>query len=174
MKGNDKPSVSAHLTAILLLPFNVAILIPSLLLLFLNYNVAWGMEMPFNILFLLIGAISLISGLAIVISAISQFSKKGKGTLAPWQPPRNLVVEGIYRHTRNPMISGVVLILLGEAIILGSWPLLIWFILFSVVNYLYFIFREEPKLEKKFGADYLEYKKNVPRLFPRRKPWKTS
>ncbi|AXF56036.1 methyltransferase family protein [Salicibibacter kimchii] len=169
--GKKEPSVRSHLTSILLLPFTVTVIIPLLLLIFLKYNVAWGIDLPFSILILLIGLSFLILGLVIVISAIRQFSKRGKGTLAPWNPPQKLVVNGVYRYTRNPMISGVVLILLGEVIILGSLPLLFWFILFSVVNYIYFIIGEEPELEKKFGEDYIEYKNNVPRLLPRKKPW---
>jgi protein-S-isoprenylcysteine O-methyltransferase Ste14 len=169
--GKKKPSASPHLISIPLLPFNVTVIIPTLLLLFLNYNVAWGTDLPFSLWVLFLGFSVLILGFVIVISAIHQFSQKGKGTLAPWQPPQKLVVSGVYRYTRNPMISGVVLVLLGEVIILGSWAILFWFILFTVVNYIYFIIGEEPELEKRFGQDYIEYKKNVPRLLPRRKPW---
>ncbi|MFC5711948.1 methyltransferase family protein [Thalassorhabdus alkalitolerans] len=86
-------------------------------------------------------------------------------------PPRKLVVSGPYQYTRNPMISGVVFILLGEVIIFGSIFLLVWFLFFTIVNYTYFIVGEEPKLQKQFGEDYGEYKRNVPRLFPRRTPW---
>lgn len=169
--SKDKPSFGSHLVSVLLLPFNVTVVIPILLLLLSNDNILWGVEHPFNILLLLLGFLCLSLGLVIVIAAIRQFSKRGKGTLAPWQPPQKLVVSGVYRYTRNPMISGVILILLAEVIVLGSWPILLWFILFSVGNYLYFIIREEPELEKKFGKDYLEYKKNVPRFLPRRRPW---
>lgn len=169
--GNKKPSLIAHLISVLLLPFNVTVIIPTLLLWFFNYNVVWAFDLPFSMLILLIGLCVFIFGLVLVISSIRQFSKRGKGTLAPWHPPQKLVVSGIYRYTRNPMISGVVLVLLGEVIILGSVPMVFWLILFAGVNYLYFIIGEEPELEKRFGEDYIEYKKNVPRLLPRIKPW---
>jgi len=58
----------------------------------------------------------------------------GKGTLAPWNPTQKLVVQGVYRHVRNPMISGVCFFLLGEAMVAASWPLLSWFIVFALGN----------------------------------------
>ncbi len=61
--------------------------------------------------------------------------------------------------------------LLGEVIIFGSFLLLIWFIYFSIANNIHIIKREEPHLEEKFGEDYMEYKRNVPRVFPRITPW---
>lgn len=130
------------------------------------------MAFPFHVIFFILGTGMFMIGLMIVAAAIRQFIKRGKGTLAPWNPPKKLVVSGVYRYTRNPMISGVALILLGESLLFGSWLLFVWFILFAAVNYIYFIVGEEPVLEKKFGADYLEYKKHVPRLIPRRTPWK--
>ncbi|WP_198153574.1 isoprenylcysteine carboxylmethyltransferase family protein [Thalassobacillus sp. C254] len=157
--------------SILLLPLNVTVIIPALLLFFFHNSVGWGVEPPITILVVLIGAIIMILGLLLVILTIFQFATKGKGTLAPWDPPRKLVVSGPYQYTRNPMISGVVFILLGEVIIFGSIFLLVWFLFFTIVNYTYFIVGEEPKLQKQFGEDYGEYKRNVPRLFPRRTPW---
>ena len=68
----------------------------------------------------------------------------GKGTLAPWDATTKLVTEGIYGHTRNPMISGVLVTLLGESILFGSIDILIWFIAFFIGNTLYFRFSEEP------------------------------
>ncbi len=72
------------------------------------------------------------------------------------------------------MISGVVLILLGETVVFGSYPLIGWFVLFTTINYTYFIVGEEPLLTKKFGEEYKEYKRNVPRLIPRKTPWKPN
>jgi protein-S-isoprenylcysteine O-methyltransferase Ste14 len=84
---------------------------------------------------------------------------------------RKLVVEGPYRHVRNPMITGVMSILLGEAVGLGSPPLLIWFALFFTVNAVYMPLVEEPGLARRFGDDYAVYKRNVPRWLPRPRPW---
>ena len=164
-------SVLAHLVSILALPFNVTVLIPLLLLMFFDYRFLWGLSLPYTIILLMLGTISIIVGLGMLISTIAQFATRGKGTLAPWNPPQRLVITGLYRYTRNPMISGVVFVLIGEVVVAGSWLLLIWLLLFATVNYIYFIVAEEPALEKKFGPDYVEYKKNVPRVFPRRKPW---
>ena len=91
----------------------------------------------------------------------------GKGTLAPWNPTQTLVVQGGYRHIRNPMISGVMFILLGESVVAASVPLLIWFAIFVAVNVVYILMMEEPGLMKRFGEEYLAYKRNVPRWGPR-------
>ncbi|WP_198508933.1 methyltransferase family protein [Bacillus sp. FJAT-44742] len=87
----------------------------------------------------MIGTIIMILGLLLVTLTIFQFATKGKGTLAPWDPPRKLVVSGAYQYTRNPMISGVVFILLGEVIIFGSVALFLWFLFFTIVNYTYLL-----------------------------------
>jgi len=62
--------------------------------------------------------------------------------------------------------------LLGESLLFHSKNIFTWFVLFFIINYVYFILSEEPGLEKRFGAEYLEYKRNVPRWIPRLKPWK--
>jgi protein-S-isoprenylcysteine O-methyltransferase Ste14 len=81
------------------------------------------------------------------------------------------VVRGPYRHVRNPMISGVLFILAGEALVLGSLPLLIWFLAFFAANSVWMPLIEEPGLERRFGEEYIEYKREVPRWLPRLKPW---
>ncbi|MGF7117153.1 methyltransferase family protein [Methanobacterium oryzae] len=111
-------------------------------------------------------------GLLFVSYTNKSFLKIGKGTLAPWDPPKKLVIGGAYRHVRNPMISGVLMIVLGEALIFASIELFLLFILFFIVNHIYFVYSEEPGLIKRFGRDYIEYKKNVPRWIPRLTPWK--
>jgi protein-S-isoprenylcysteine O-methyltransferase Ste14 len=103
--------------------------------------------------------------------ALPIFMTVGKGTLAPWNPPQRLVVQGVYRHVRNPMISGVMFILLGEVFLSASSSLLVWFFIFVAVNLVYISLAEEPGLEKRFGEDYLAYKMNVPRWIPRARPW---
>ena len=94
-----------------------------------------------------------------------------EATLAPWNPPQKLVVRGVYRHVRNPMITGALCILLGEAIFFGSWWLLGWFGFALVLNLFYIPLFEEPGLARRFGEDYLLYKRNVPRWIPRLTPW---
>ena len=99
------------------------------------------------------------------------FANIGKGTLAPWAPAQHLVVVGIYRYMRNPMITGVLLSLLGEAIILSNYAVFLWFLFFFIGNHIYFIKSEEPDLLKRFGPEYVEYFENVPRWLPRSTPW---
>ena len=96
---------------------------------------------------------------------------EGKGTLAPWDPPRRLVVRGPYAYVRNPMISGVVFVLFGEALLLLSRPHLEWALLFLLINAVYIPLLEEPLLRERFGDEYREYSRHVPRLMPRLTPW---
>jgi protein-S-isoprenylcysteine O-methyltransferase Ste14 len=95
----------------------------------------------------------------------------GEGTIAPWDPPQRLVVRGVYRHVRNPMITGLCLVLLGEALLAASLPLLGLFAFGVIINVIYIPLSEEPGLARRFGDDYLTYKRNVPRWIPRLKPW---
>ena len=102
----------------------------------------------------------------------SLFVTIGKGTPAPWDPPKKLVVRGPYRHVRNPMITSVLFMLLGEALFLQSWPIGWWGLFFFAANSVYFPLSEEKGLERRFGEDYLAYKANVPRWLPRFTPWR--
>jgi protein-S-isoprenylcysteine O-methyltransferase Ste14 len=113
------------------------------------------------------GMIFIVVGFTLFCWCVSLFVRVGKGTLAPWDPTRNLVVIGPYRFIRNPMISGVALMLFGQALFWGSWRLGIWAFLFVIINHIYFVFFEEPGLEKRFGENYHLYKVNVPRWIPR-------
>jgi protein-S-isoprenylcysteine O-methyltransferase Ste14 len=70
------------------------------------------------------------------------------------------------------MILSVIIMVIGEAMLFESFWIALLAILFFVINTIYFIFSEEPGLEKRFGAEYSEYKKNVPRWVPRLRPWK--
>jgi len=102
------------------------------------------------------------------------FTKYGEGTPAPWDPPRKLVIIGPYRYVRNPMITGVLLVLLAEALLFGSWLIAGWMLLFLLGNVIYFPFVEEKGLEKRFGDEYLKYKARVPRWIPRLTPWEKA
>jgi protein-S-isoprenylcysteine O-methyltransferase Ste14 len=96
----------------------------------------------------------------------------GKGTIMPWDPSHRLVVAGIYQYVRNPMILSVIMIVAGEALLFASIWLGLVALIFFAINHVYFILSEEPGLEKRFGEEYMEYKKNVPRWIPRLRPWK--
>jgi protein-S-isoprenylcysteine O-methyltransferase Ste14 len=119
----------------------------------------------------LLGLLLIGLGHVLMVATIRLFMTVGQGTLAPWNPTQRLVVQGVYRHVRNPMISGVFFVLLGEAILGASLPLLGWFILFVIANVIYIPLAEEPGLVKRFGAEYEEYRRNVPRWIPRLMPW---
>jgi protein-S-isoprenylcysteine O-methyltransferase Ste14 len=110
-------------------------------------------------------------GIHLMILTIRMFIRIGKGTLAPWDPTRNLITGSLYGYVRNPMILGVFTVLLGEAVLFTSLHIGLWALAFFVINTVYFISSEEPGLEKRFGQEYLEYKSNVPRWVPRVRPW---
>jgi protein-S-isoprenylcysteine O-methyltransferase Ste14 len=119
----------------------------------------------------LLGAVLVVLGVVLVAWTVALFARIGHGTLAPWDPTARLVVSGPYRHVRNPMISGVLSIVLGEAALFASTALLVWFAAVFAVNAVYFPLVEEPGLRKRFGAEYDAYRANVPRWLPRLRPW---
>ena len=151
-----------QLRAILLLPGMVTVVIPATIIYFT------GISQPRSIV---IGSFFILVGLALMILTNRLFTTVGHGTLAPWNPPQKLVVRGVYQHVRNPMITGALCILLGEAIFFGSWWLLGWCGFAVLVNVIYIPLSEEPGLVRRFGDDYLQYMQNVPRWIPRLTPW---
>ena len=116
-----------------------------------------------------IGAVLVVTGLALVTWTVALFAGVGRGTLAPWDPTSKLIVRGPYRYVRNPMITGVATMLAGEALFFRSWGIAIETAVFVVVNAVYFPLVEEPGLRRRFGPEYDEYRARVPRWVPR--PW---
>ncbi len=161
-----------HLRAILTLPVVVTIIIPAvLLILFGGPKIGWALTSPFNLIPILGGLLLIGLGLFLLITTISMFARFGEGTLAPWDAPQKLVVRGVYRHVRNPMHTGVFVMLFGEGLLLGS-PAILFFATGAVILHLFYIpLSEEKGLEQRFGEDYLIYKQHVPRWIPRLKPW---
>jgi protein-S-isoprenylcysteine O-methyltransferase Ste14 len=104
-----------------------------------------------------------LSGLVVLLSCVWHFAVAGRGTLATIDPPRHLVVTGLYRFTRNPMYNGVLAVLLGEAWLFSSSAVLAYsagiFVCFHLVVVLY----EERTLKSRFGDSYLRYRRAVPR-----------
>ena len=161
-----------QLRAVLLLPGMVAGLIPLMLLRGSNaIQLGWGLPSPWHLLPIAGGLVCIGAGLRLLITTIVLFATRGHGTLAPWNPPAHLVVQGIYRRVRNPMITGVLSMLLGESLVFGSRSLLIWFLLVLGVNLTYLPLVEEPSLVRRFGDQYRLYRAHVPRWIPRRHPW---
>ncbi|KPK25183.1 MAG: hypothetical protein AMJ61_12665 [Desulfobacterales bacterium SG8_35_2] len=159
------------LKPILILPGTVLIFVPVLIL-FTTHNTGFRFTLmgPDRLLFWP-ALIAAVIGLGLAFWTVTLFTTFGKGTPAPWDPPQKLVIRGPYRYVRNPMITGVLFMLLAESLLLQSWPVFLWLIIFYVLNKIYFPLFEEKSLKKRFGTDYLEYKKHVPRWIPRLKPW---
>lgn len=161
-----------HLLAILLLPFMVVVVIPRWLMRgWAPSDTHWAVDTPVELVGHIAGALIFLAGFLLFAWCVSLFARVGEGTLAPWDPARRLVAVGPYRYVRNPMISGVVTMLIGEAVLQGSRVLAIWAATFVFFNYVFFLIFEEPDLERRFGEDYRRYKANVPRWIPRRTPW---
>ncbi len=168
--AGDLVTLLRHALAVVVCPFTVAVLVPVWLarrggLMPALAGSAAGLAMQAA------GLALLAAGLALFVTSLRRFATEGHGTLAPWDPPRDLVVRGPYRYVRNPMISGVVLVLFGEALVLLSRPHLMWAFVFLGINALSIPLIEEPQLANRFGSDYEEYCRHVPRLVPRLRPW---
>ena len=120
-----------------------------------------------NIVQLILGIVLLVFGLFLAIWTMVLFAKIGKGTLAPWAATKHLIIEGPYRIVRNPMITGVLLVLTAEALILSSIYIFYWMVLFFIINCVYFKLFEEKQLVRNFGDEYIAYRKSVPMWFPK-------
>jgi len=142
-----------------LLPGTVTIVVPAVILLTGDGPVFrwWGV---------VVGVPLIAVGLVLWAWTVRLFARIGEGTLAPWDPTQHLVAEGPYRVVRNPMITAVLAVLLGEAALFGSLALLIWAAGFFVANHAWFLVYEEPGLEERFGEEYRAYKAEVPRWLP--------
>ena len=160
-----------HVRAIGLLPGFGAGAVPALILALTEFDVGWGLDGALAAVTVLAGAVLAGAGLALVYRTISLFAHEGGGTLAPWDPTRKLVVRGPYRFVRNPMITGVLTVLLGEASLFGSPWILAWAAVFLTMNAIWFPLVEEPGLHRRFGDEYEAYSRSVPRWIPRRAPW---
>ncbi|AFD07181.1 hypothetical protein Solca_2127 [Solitalea canadensis DSM 3403] len=160
-----QPSIIKHIRDILILPFTMTVIIP-----YLCYDKTQMLFIA-NPFFIVLGVLFLLTGLSLFIWTVYLFRTFGKGTLAPWTPTQTLVIKGPYKYCRNPMITGVFFILLGETLTLNSVNLLIFAAIFFIINTIYFILKEEPDLKERFGGDYQKYKEHVPRWIPRLKPY---
>lgn len=159
-----------HLVSIAVLPFMVTVIVPWWLMSSAGLAAARPRGAA-EIALATLGLILLVVGLLLFMASLQRFVTEGKGTLAPWDPPRKFVVSGPYRFVRNPMISGVVLILFGEAALMRSGLLATWALLFLGGNLAVIPLVEEPMLRQRFGASYEEYCRHVGRLVPRLTPW---
>ena len=151
----------AWLKAILLLPFNVTVIIPILLLWYTDYQ--WCIPAKSQII---LGVILFCGGLGLFIKTTLLFHKVGQGTLSPLAPPKRLIIQGPYKIIRNPMLLGILFILLSEALLFSSCCIFIYTLIFFLINCIYFKTVEEKMLIKRFGQDYIAYRNSVPMWLP--------
>jgi protein-S-isoprenylcysteine O-methyltransferase Ste14 len=139
------------LVAFLALPGVVAFLVPLFLL------------APRSRMFDMVGLLPLALGVVLLLWTVRDFYVAGRGTLAPWVPPEELVVVGLYRVSRNPMYIAVVLVLAGWAIGFHSRDLAIYAVVVAVCFHLRVVFGEEPWLARTHREKWSRYKEHVPR-----------
>jgi protein-S-isoprenylcysteine O-methyltransferase Ste14 len=142
------------LFAFIALPGMVAILVPAL--------IAMG-RLKAGGAFHAVGLLPLGVGFVLLLWCVRDFYVAGRGTLAPWAPPRQLVTTGLYRFSRNPMYVAVATMLGGWALSFASTTLLIYAVLVIVAFHLRVVFGEEPWLARTHGAAWEEYRASVPR-----------
>jgi protein-S-isoprenylcysteine O-methyltransferase Ste14 len=139
----------------------VLLYVPACLIAWSGINRPAGIEIP-QIAGLVIGAV----GAALALWCILTFASLGKGTPAPFDPPRRLVIQGPYRFVRNPMYIGAGLALGGAALFYESLSLLGYMVVFFLVAHLFVVWYEEPTLRRTFGQDYDTYTRQIRRWWP--------
>lgn len=114
-----------------------------------------------------LGLVLVAAGALLLGACIWEFARRGRGTLAPVDPPRELVVQGLYRYVRNPMYLSVSLIVFGEVLLTRSGALFVYWVIWFVAVNLFVMFYEEPTLRRRFGDSYEHYTRRVGRWLPR-------
>ena len=114
------------------------------------------------------GMIMVTIGTAIALWCVFTFVFIGKGTPAPFDPPRKLVIRGPYRFVRNPMYIGAGMTLAGAALYYESLSIFFYTCLFFLITHLFVVLYEEPTLRRTFGAEYEAYCRRVRRWLPRK------
>jgi protein-S-isoprenylcysteine O-methyltransferase Ste14 len=163
--------VLRHVRAIVALPGTVTVFVPAVIVACAGARSAQDLPSWATVALVAMGCVLLGIGLALMTWTITLFARLGRGTLAPWDPPGTLVVRGPYRHVRNPMISGVTMVLLAESLLFRSLLLLIWCAAFAALNAIYIPLSEEPGLAARFGVDFDVYRRHVRRWLPRLRSW---
>jgi protein-S-isoprenylcysteine O-methyltransferase Ste14 len=165
-----------HVLAFLLAPVTMTLVIPALIVVSADVRPS-GLSSPVGVVLAIAGGLLIAGGLGLLIWTVVLFDRVGKGTLGVGKvlgEPVNLVVRGPFRHVRNPMITGVLCILLGEAAVASSGWLLLWFAIFFAVQATSIRLWEEPHLTRRFGDEYLSYRRHVPRWIPRISAWQPT
>jgi protein-S-isoprenylcysteine O-methyltransferase Ste14 len=118
------------------------------------------------------GVLLIVVGAAILLECFFRFAWMGFGTPAPIAPTRRLIVTGLYRHVRNPMYVAVFALIAGQALLIGSLPLLAYGAAVWAAFHLFVLLYEEPTLRRQFPADYAAFVRAVPRWLPRLRAWR--
>jgi protein-S-isoprenylcysteine O-methyltransferase Ste14 len=116
--------------------------------------------------FKLAGWVPIALGMAVLVWCWAGFVAEGRGTPAPYDPPKQLVTGQLYRWVRNPMYVGLVIVLLGESVAFQSLALLVYAGVVWLACHLFVVLYEEPALHRSFGAAYDAYRGQVPRWLP--------
>jgi protein-S-isoprenylcysteine O-methyltransferase Ste14 len=163
-------TLARHLFAIAVLRFTLVVVVPCLIAGRFGVAMALGNSAGANVHG--VGAAAIGLGLLLAAASVWRFATEGNGAFAPWDPPRRFVTRGPCRHVRNPMISGVVLILFGEAIVMRSAPHGAWAVFLAILNLVHVPIVEESRLERRFGESYRDYCRQVRRFIPSPRPWR--
>jgi protein-S-isoprenylcysteine O-methyltransferase Ste14 len=118
-----------------------------------------------------LGWLLVLAAAAVLVHAFVAFVWHGRGTPAPAAPTARLVVQGAYRHVRNPMYVAVVALVLGQVLLFASWGLFAYLVVIGIVQDAFVRSYEEPTLREAYGPPYDEFCANVPRWLPRVTPW---
>ena len=145
------------LIAFLLLPCVVAGVIPYLVI---GGNLRLAKTAPYGIGLATIGFV-------LLLWCVRDFYAAGKGTLAPWDPPKRLVIVGLYRFVRNPMYIAVLTLVAGWSLTFGSIWLGVYLCILALGFHLRVVIYEEPRLAQQFPAEWETYSKAVSRWLPR-------
>lgn len=121
-----------------------------------------------------LGAVLVLVGVGLYLTCAWDFVRVGRGTPAPFAPPRDLVVGGLYRHVRNPMYVGGLTALVGEAMLFRLWALVAYACAVWLMFHLFVVYHEERALRRSFTASYGRYCASVHRWMPRWRPYDGS
>jgi protein-S-isoprenylcysteine O-methyltransferase Ste14 len=159
-----------HMLLLVAIPITLVVLIP--------FGLAWHYGVAYtppagiaDTALQAMGTAGMLLGAALLGTSLYQIARRGRDELAPWDPPRRLMIRGPYRRVRNPMLSGVLFLLFGEACLFESWLYAAVAAMFLMVSLVFVPLLEEPQLEARFGEDYRRYRRHVWRFLPRLRPW---
>jgi protein-S-isoprenylcysteine O-methyltransferase Ste14 len=144
------------------------VLIPGSVIVYIPYLIVKG---SYQTNLLLPASLFMLSGIAIYLRCAYDFAVEGLGTPAPVDPPKKLVVTGLYRWNRNPMYLGMLLVLLSECLMFLKADLLLYTAVVAIIFNIFVVFYEEPLLLEKFAEPYTDYCNKVPRWFIALKPY---